>query len=48
MSMFSINRISPLLLDTKTVTFHGEVIGTDAAAWIAAGWDPDDALVLVS
>ena len=38
----------PLLLDTKTVTFHGEVIDMDAAAWIAAGWDPDDALVLVS
>ena len=32
----------------KYLTFHREVLGMDAAAWIAAGWDPDDALVLVS
>lgn len=37
----------PLLLGTKTVTFHREVLGMDAAAWFVAGWDPDDTFVLV-
>ena len=32
----------------KYLTFHREVLGMDAAAWIAAGWDSDDALVMVS
>ena len=34
----------PLLLGTKRVTFHREVLGMDTAAWIGGGWDPDDGL----
>ena len=40
-----LNQLSYLV----TVTFHRETEnGMDTEAWIAAGWDPADALVLVS